>query len=342
MTAPLRIAVAGAGRFGELHLRAWREAGAEIAAVVDIDPARASEVAERWEIAHHGTALEAMLAEGGVDAVVVASEESSHTALTVTALQAGCDVFVEKPFALSREAAELTADTAASLGREVVVGQISRFAQPYRYLRGALSSGAIGSLWASRLRRDFSRAWFADFGDRVHPVWESCIHDIDLAVYFHGEPAVRVFAAESRAAGEAAPGVVTAIVEFGSGATSTIESAWAVPAGAPQSLAGLLALGGTIDGEAQLIGSLGTARQRLVSDALSVWTDGASLAPDLSLWPEEDGRIGGALRAEVAYAASVFRRERPNSVMPMEQAVWGVTIAEAVVESARSGIPVSL
>ena len=157
-----------------------------------------------------------------------------------------------------------------------------------------------------------------------------------------GEPAVRVFASESRAAGEAAPSVVSAIVEFASGTTSTIESAWTVPERGPQSLAGLLALDGSIDGEAQLLGSLGTARQRLVSDALAVWTDDLSLVPDLSLWPEEDGRVGGALRAEVAYASAVFRRERPNTVVPVEQAVWGVAIAEGMVESARSGQPVTL
>jgi len=258
------------------------------------------------------------------------------------AIARGCDVFVEKPFALSREAAERTAAAAVAGGREVVVGQISRFAQPYRYLRSTLQEGLLGELWATRLRRDFSRAWFADFGDRVHPVWESCIHDIDLAVFLHGEAATQVYASESRAAGDAAPGVISAIVTFGSGATSTIESAWTVPARGPQSLAGLLALDGTIDGEAQVIGSLGTARQRLIGDALTVWTDELSLAPDLSLWPEEDGRVGGALRTEIAYAAAVFRRERPNTLMPLEQAVWGVAIAEAMVASARSGRPVSL
>lgn len=340
MTSPLRVVVAGAGRFGELHLRAWRESGAEIAGVADIDGARAAAVAARWDAERAGTTLAEALGTGA-DVVVVATDESSHSALADQAIESGCDVFVEKPFALSRAAAERTAALAHERGREIVTGQISRFAEPYRYLRRAIEQGSLGVVWATRLRRDFSRSWFADFGDRVHPVWESCIHDIDLAVFFHGEPAVRVFAAESRAAGAAAPSVVSAIVEFASGATSTIESAWAVPGRAPQSLAGLLALDGTIDGEAQVIGSLGTARQRLVGDALTVWTDDASLAPDLSLWPEEDGRVGGALRAEVAYASSVFRRERENTVMPVEQAVWGVAIAEAVVASAASGLPVS-
>lgn len=342
MTAALRVVIAGAGRFGELHLRTWREAGAILTGVVDVDAARAQQVAARWEVGVHGTSLAAVLTSAGADVVVIATDESSHSALADEAIEAGCDVFVEKPFALSAAAARRTAALAAAAGREIVVGQISRFAQPYRYLRSALDGGMLGSLWATRLRRDFSRDWFADFGDRVHPVWESCIHDIDLAVYFHAEPARRVFATESRAAGESAPSVVSAIVEFASGATSTIESAWTVPRRGPQSLAGLLALDGTIDGEAQVIGSLGTARQRLIGDALTVWTDDLSLAPDLSLWPEEDGRVGGALRNEVAYASGVFRRERGNTVIPVEQAVWGVAIAEAIVRSATTGQPISL
>lgn len=342
MTAPLRVVIAGAGRFGELHLRAWRESGAEVVGVVDVAAERAAEVASRWGVGRHGTTLADVLAAAPADAVVIASDEGSHSALADDAIALGCDVFVEKPFALGSAAAERTAAAASAAGREIVVGQISRFAQAYRYLRSALQDGLLGTLWATRLRRDFSRAWFADFGDRVHPVWESCIHDIDLAVFLHGEPATQVFASESRAAGDAAPGVISAIVTFRSGATSTIESAWTVPARGPQSLAGLLALDGTIDGEAQVIGSLGTARQRLIGDALTVWTDELSLAPDLSLWPEEDGRVGGALRTEVAYAAAVFRRERPNTLMPVEQAVWGVAIAEAMVESARSGRPVTL
>ncbi|MDN4612942.1 Gfo/Idh/MocA family oxidoreductase [Leifsonia sp. F6_8S_P_1B] len=340
--APLRVVIAGAGRFGELHLRAWQEAAAEVVGVVDVDPARAEQVASRWGVGRHGASLADVLERTPADAVVVASDEGSHSSLADGAIARGCDVFVEKPFALSTQAAERTAAAAAAGGREVVVGQISRFAQPYRYLRSALQDGLLGTLWATRLRRDFSRAWFADFGDRVHPVWESCIHDIDLAVFLHGEPATKVYASESGAAGDAAPSVISAIVTFASGATSTIESAWTVPARGPQSLAGLLALDGSIDGEVQVIGSAGTARQRLIGDALTVWTDELSLAPDLSLWPEEDGRVGGALRSEVAYAASVFRRERANTLMPLEQAVWGVAIAEAIVESARLGRPITL
>lgn len=62
--------------------------------------------------------------------------------------------------------------------------------------------------------------------------------------------------------------------------------------------------------------------------------------PDLSLWPEEDGLVGGALRREVGYAIAVCTGRRRPDVMPVEQACWGVEAAEAIIESLRTGAPV--
>lgn len=341
MSAALRVVVVGVGRFGELHVRAWREAGAEIVGVVDTDLGRARSVAERFAIAHHSDEVQSSLAQLVPDCVVIASDESTHSDLTDLALGQGCHVFVEKPFALDGGRAEASRQLARSVDRSVVVGHISRFAQPYRYMKRRLDEGAVGDLWTMRLRRDFSREWFLSFGDRVHPVWESCVHDIDLAVYFAGARASRVFAMDSAAAGDAAPSVVNAIVEFSSGVTATIESTWNVPDTAPHTLAGALALEGSIVGEAELLGADGTLRQRLVSDALMEWGPDGVRSPDLSLWPEDGSRLGGALRAEVVYARDVFAGAA-NDLMPEEQAVWGVEIAEAIVESLVSNQPVPI
>lgn len=338
----LRVVIAGVGRFGTLHLRTWREAGAEVVAVTDVDLERARSVAREHGVGVHGRCLGEVLEVVQADAVVIVSDETSHSEIADAALSAGCHVFVEKPLALSTERATATVEFARDQGLAVVVGQISRFAQPYRYLRQALDSGRLGELWAVRLRRDFSRAWFATFGDRVHPVWESCIHDVDLAVYLAGGPARRVVAQQSAAAGSAAPSVVAALVEFDNGVSATIESAWSVPDCGPQTLAGALALDGTIAGECEVIAEFGTLRQRLVSDALVEWGAKGVVVPDLSLWPDADGRVGGALRAEIDYALAVFAGERDNDVMPPEHAVWGVQIAEAMVRSLETGEVVSL
>jgi predicted dehydrogenase len=341
-TDRLRVIVVGVGRFGLLHVRAWTEAGAAVVGVCDLDRDRAAEVAGRFHIGHHSDDPEAMMAELKPQAVIIASDEASHTRLADAAIAAGCHVFVEKPFALSKAEADTTVAAARAAGRSIVVGHISRFAPPYRYISAALAQGRLGQLWAMRLKRDFSSSWFDSFGSRIHPVWESCIHDVDLAVYFAGVPARRVMALQSAPAEETVPRVISALVEFQNGVTATIESAWSVPAGAPQTLAGALALDGSIAAEAEVIGSSGTIKQRLISDALVEWTDLGTRVPDLSLWPEDQGRLGGALRHEVEYAMQVFAGDRPNDLTPENHAAWGVAIAEGMVASLRSGEQVLL
>ncbi|MDQ7909396.1 Gfo/Idh/MocA family oxidoreductase [Phytohabitans sp. ZYX-F-186] len=335
------VVVAGVGRFGALHARVWREAGARVVGLVDTDPGRLAEVAAAHRVAQTDRDLAALLARQPADAVVVASDEASHADLAVTALEAGSHAFVEKPLALSTVDAQRIADTAAARGRQVVAGHISRFAAPMARMRARIAGGAVGTLCVLRLRRDFSRAWYASFGDRVHPVWESCIHDIDLAISFTGRPVRRVVATRSAAAGEAAPSVVSALLEFDGGVIATIESAWLVPAGAPGTLDdGPLALDGAIVGEAEALGLGGVIKQRLVSDALVEWTGSGAQVPDLSLWPEEDGVVGGALRREVGYAVDVFTGRRAPDVMPLREACWGVATAEAIVSSLDTGDPV--
>jgi predicted dehydrogenase len=342
MTA-VTVVVAGVGRFGALHARVWTEAGARITGLADPDAARLAEVAAAYGVTETGPDLATVLGRIRPDVVVIASDEDSHAALAVTALEAGCHVFVEKPLALSAADAWRIAETAAARDRQVVTGHISRFTAQMTRMRAAVDRGAVGTLCALRLRRDFSRSWFLDFGDRVNPVWESCIHDIDLAVSFARTRVRRVMAMRSAAAGAAAPGVVTAQLAFDNGVLATVESAWLVPGTAPGTLDdGPLALDGAIVAEAEVLGLDGMLKQRLVSDALVEWTRTGAQVPDLSLWPEEDGVVGGALRREVGYALAVCTGRREPDLMPLEQACWGVEAAEAIVASLRTGAPVDI
>jgi predicted dehydrogenase len=338
----LRIGLAGAGRFGALHLRALDGLPVEVAALCDPAPARAAEVAARHGVPRRYPTLAELLRSEEVDLVDVVSDEASHAELAAEALEAGRHVFVEKPLALSTAGAERLAALAADRDRTVVTGQISRFGAPYAHVRAVLDSGELGRVVALRLRRDFSRDWFTSFGDRVHPVWESGIHDIDLAVWWAGAPCTRVRAVARSLSGRRHPDTFSSILEFANGVVATIESAWLVPRGAPQTLKGALELDGTIDASAEVLCERGTVKQRLVSDGLGVWTDDGVVHPETILWPTVHGRISGALRDELAYAVEVARGERPHDVIPLDQAVEGIRIAEAVERAARTGETVEL
>ncbi|MDR3360104.1 MAG: Gfo/Idh/MocA family oxidoreductase, partial [Bifidobacteriaceae bacterium] len=78
--AALRVVLVGAGRFGTLHTRVWREIGAQVVGVVDTDPTRAANLAKRFN-AVAGTSLTAVAAQAGANTAVVASDESTHAAL---------------------------------------------------------------------------------------------------------------------------------------------------------------------------------------------------------------------------------------------------------------------
>ena len=77
----MRGAVIGCGFFAQNHLNAWRDLGATIVAVCDIDAVRAAETAARHGIARHYTDAEAMLATEQPDFVDIVTTVDTHRPL---------------------------------------------------------------------------------------------------------------------------------------------------------------------------------------------------------------------------------------------------------------------
>nr|WP_158228420.1 Gfo/Idh/MocA family oxidoreductase [Pseudonocardia sp. MH-G8] len=332
----------GAGRFGALHLQVLRSLPVEVVAVCEPDVGRRAAVQEEFGIAAGYASLGELLARERVDLVDIVSDESSHGKLVLQAIAAGCHVFVEKPMCTDVGEAERIGAGARERGIEVVTGQISRFGAGYQHLRDVLDRGELGRPVNLRFRRDFSRSWFPAFGKRTHPVWESGIHDIDLAVWYAGAPCREVYAVQRTVSGLEHPDTLVAVLTFANDVVATVESAWLVPDAAPQTLRGALELDGTIDAVTELIGDRGTAAYRLAHDGLSVRTDSAVAHPELTLWPTVAGRVSGALRDELGYAVEVAAGQRPHDVIPLDEAVEGVRIAAAVQRSAQRCTPVTL
>jgi predicted dehydrogenase len=129
----IRVAVVGAGGFGRNHMRVVRESGrAELAAVVDTNPARAAEAAAQFECA----ALDLQDLPGRVDAAVVAVPTIAHCEVGCALLEAGLDVLVEKPIAPDLASARRLIETARANSRVLQVGHLERFNPAVAVLRG--------------------------------------------------------------------------------------------------------------------------------------------------------------------------------------------------------------
>ncbi|MEU6557528.1 Gfo/Idh/MocA family oxidoreductase [Streptomyces sp. NPDC046915] len=100
----VRIGVIGAGNMGADHVNTLHRhvSGALVTVVADIDEERATDVAGALPDARATGDPYAVIADPEVDAVVVASHDSTHAELFVAAVRAGKPALCEKPLAPTR------------------------------------------------------------------------------------------------------------------------------------------------------------------------------------------------------------------------------------------------
>lgn len=333
-----RVGIIGVGRFGRLHLAVLEQLPhCSVEALADVDGELLRQVADEHRIKKTYLDAAEMLAAEDLDAVDIVSDESTHGELVLKALRGGKHVFVEKPLATGYAEALEIARLKKESGRQVMVGNISRFSRPYITIKRLLAQGKLGRPALIRAKRDFSRMWFEHFGKRVHPVYESGIHDLDLILWYATGRCATVYAVEKNLSGYSHPDLFGAVLVFEDGPTVVLSSAWLVPPGGPQNLVETLELGGTIDADLEVVGNKGSAAFKLAHSGLSVWTDEGVLHPEVTLWPTGHDGVGGAIRAELEHFFLQLEKREESPVAPLADSVEALRLAEAVVKSARTG-----
>lgn len=341
----LRIGLIGTGRFGRLHLRVLQQlANVEIAALSDVNEAALLQTAGEFGVQEADCFADplALIKRQDLDVVDIVSDEKTHGSLVLAALRYGKHVIVEKPLSVTMDEARAIEELQASSGRQVMVGNINRFSQPYFSIKRSIENGSLGRIAAIRTKRNFSKSWFQAFGNRVHPVFESGVHELDLLVWYAGCPCVRVSSFERNMSGYAYPDLFSAVLTFENGIVASLDSSWMVPSAAPRNLVETLELDGTIDAHIEVIGDQGTAQYQLSHSGLSLWTSTGIEHPETTLWPTGPDGIGGAIYAELAHFAKHIVEGRPSAIMPLSDSVHVMKIAEAIVYAGRKGTVVEL
>src|SRR5262245_54933157 len=120
-----KVAVIGAGQFGQNHARVYSEIETvELVAVCDSNPATAEQVAESYKV-ESVTDYRQLI--GKVDAVSLAVPTVSHKEIACELLAAGIAVLVEKPIATTIEEADEMLEAASQSGAILQVGHLERF-----------------------------------------------------------------------------------------------------------------------------------------------------------------------------------------------------------------------
>jgi predicted dehydrogenase len=144
-TQKTRVAIIGCGMIADQHadqLQYLPEC--ELVAVCDTDELMARQLAERFNVSEVFTDAAEMLRSGGVDAVHVTTHAQPHFALGRLCLEAGCHVYMEKPFTVNADEADQLLDLADAAGLRVTVGHNLQFSPEAMRMRQLVREGFLG------------------------------------------------------------------------------------------------------------------------------------------------------------------------------------------------------
>ena len=143
-TTPIPALVVGTGFGCRIHVPALRAAGFEIAGLVGTNPERLERRAGQNDVPATFTDLDEAIAKTGAKLVSVATPPNTHADLTLTAIDRGCHVLCEKPFARDGREAQAMLDAAQAAGKVHVIGNEFRFVPQRATVARAIAEGMIG------------------------------------------------------------------------------------------------------------------------------------------------------------------------------------------------------
>jgi predicted dehydrogenase len=138
------VAVFGTGFGCFTHVRALRNAGFEVRAIVGRDPAKTRRRARIFEVPEALVSVDEALALPGLQAVTIATPPHTHAEIAHRAIEKGLHVICEKPFARDVAEGEELCDAADRAGVVALVGTEFRFDAGQATLARCIASGAIG------------------------------------------------------------------------------------------------------------------------------------------------------------------------------------------------------
>ena len=188
MTNTLRVAVIGAGRMGADHIKrlSTRIHGAEVAAVVDVDLARAQAAIEGIDGAVALASADEALNNGDVNAVLIATPGFLHEEILYKALEKDFPILCEKPLTPDAESAWKVVQAEQALGhKRIQVGFMRRFDAEYSALGSIIRNSELGELLM--LHHQHRNPTTPEGFTNEMLINDSVVHEFDAIRFFTGE-----------------------------------------------------------------------------------------------------------------------------------------------------------
>jgi predicted dehydrogenase len=222
----VNLAVIGAGNWGKNLVRNFASLpGAALRIVCDAGEKARQSIAAAYPKVKVVADFREVLADGQIQAVVVAVDAPNHFPVAKAALLAGKHVYVEKPMTLSSRDAEELVSLAAAGKLKLMVGHLLEYHPAVDYMKDMVDKGQVGSplyLYFQRVNlgivRNCENAW-----------WSLAPHDISTACYLFDAQPVSVSASGQAYLQKGIEDVVFANLKFADGRMAHIHVSWLDP-----------------------------------------------------------------------------------------------------------------
>lgn len=235
----MKYALIGCGRIATNHILAVKNNGLELVAVCDVKPEAMETLLAKHGLENDGsiaryTDHRKLIAEHPeLELVAIATESGEHARIALDCIDAGINVIIEKPIAMSIADADEIIRRSGAKAVKVSACHQNRFNVAVQRTRKALEAGRFGRLshgsihvrW-NRNRDYYDQApWRGTWGQDGGCLMNQCIHGIDLLRWMMGEDAVEVYGATRQQFHDwlEAEDVGMAVIKFASGAVATVE-----------------------------------------------------------------------------------------------------------------------
>jgi UDP-N-acetylglucosamine 3-dehydrogenase len=190
----LKGCIVGAGYVGKIHNEAYRNISEiQITAVADNNQGKAAELAQVHNGKGYQNYLEMIQVEKP-DFVDVCLPSRMHRAAVVAALEASCNVIVEKPFALELDDIDVMIAAALCSGKRLMVAHVCRFMPQYVHAKKIITENSLGkplffNCWRNSETPGWSwDSWILKTSLSGGTIMDLSIHDIDITNWFFGIP----------------------------------------------------------------------------------------------------------------------------------------------------------
>lgn len=197
----VNVAMVGVGAFGNKHLDGLEAIpDATVVAIVDPVEEAARKVADARRIDRAETSLDAVLADDGVDAVILATPTPVHAEQAIACLDAGKHVEVEIPLCDNLADGRAVVEAQRRSGKVAACGHTRRFNPSHQWIRRQIEAGEFTIQHMDTQTFFFRRTNTNALGEprswTDHLLWHHAAHTVDLFQYQTGSPVVAAHAME--------------------------------------------------------------------------------------------------------------------------------------------------